>query len=341
MSNPAIANDLLFNTVIQPSVKIFMTLYKTKNFSKTAQMLGISQPTISRNISSLEEALGVSLIDREIRPIRFTREGRMLYQLLDQELYNFNNSIFNIAKNANLRLPLRLGCVGSLGAHTNPTILKELFSEVSRIIVFHGSSLTLKQKFDDDELDIFISSRPFFECKNLYRQFLYSEPPVLVVPKSMKLPEQISWQSMRFCGLPRICNMRGTSNADFENQYFNQLDLDFVEKVIVEQPLPFFRCIAEGIGWGICDLSMLGLFPQLWDQVKVLPMPEPIICRDIYVISKKEKLIRDLADQVTRVAAVALTKLVRHDLIRLAPWAKDQFFVASPDSQEREKVFAS
>lgn len=332
-------NDLLFNSIVQPAAKIFMTLYRTKNFSKTAKLLKISQPSISRNISSLENTLGVSLVDRDNRPIRFTREGKMLYQLLDQELYNFHNSLLEISQKANRRIPLRFGCVGSLGGHTTPAVLKRLSSEVSTITLYYGTSFTLKEKLDRGELDVFISSRPFFDSNNLYRRFLYTEPPVVIVPKSLRLPNKVTWQTMRFCGLPRIRNMRGTSNTDFENQYFNQLDLDFVEKIIIEQPLPFLTCIAEGIGWGMCDLSLLGLFPHLWDKIKVLPMPEPVICRDVYVLSRKEPLVRHLADQITNIASEAIRNVVRKNLIHLAPWTKDQLLIASAESKHGEKIF--
>lgn len=165
MTTKQTQDNILFDVVLQPAIKIFYLLYKTKNFSKTAQILNISQPTISRNISSLENALGTSLVDREIRPIRFTREGRAFYQLLEQELYNFKDSLLSLAKNSNQRIALRFGCVGSLAAHTNAPILKALFTEVSQIVVYHGASETLKKKFDNDEIDIFISSRPYFEEK--------------------------------------------------------------------------------------------------------------------------------------------------------------------------------
>lgn len=45
-------------------LKIFVTVAETGSFTKTALRLGISQPAVSQNISSIEKSLGTVLFDR-------------------------------------------------------------------------------------------------------------------------------------------------------------------------------------------------------------------------------------------------------------------------------------
>lgn len=61
-------------------VEVFCCVYEERNFSKAAQRLSLSQPTISGHIKNLEEYLGTRLFDRLPRQIVPTRAGQLLYQ---------------------------------------------------------------------------------------------------------------------------------------------------------------------------------------------------------------------------------------------------------------------
>ncbi len=63
------------------------TIYRLKNYTKAAEELFISQPSLSNAIHSLEKELGVILIDRSRQPLRFTAEGERfmwhVYRILE------------------------------------------------------------------------------------------------------------------------------------------------------------------------------------------------------------------------------------------------------------------
>lgn len=54
----------------------FISLAHIESYTKTAEKLEISQPTLSNNISSLEEELGVKLFEKKGRSIMLTAEGK-------------------------------------------------------------------------------------------------------------------------------------------------------------------------------------------------------------------------------------------------------------------------
>ena len=68
-------------------LKIFVTVYKNKSFTRASEVLNISQPTISEHIKNLELSLGCRLFDRLGRSIMATAEAEILYpralQVLD------------------------------------------------------------------------------------------------------------------------------------------------------------------------------------------------------------------------------------------------------------------
>lgn len=60
-------------------VEIFYYVAKCRSFSKAAETLLLTQPTVSGHIKSLEESLALTLFDRLGREIRLTRAGEVLY----------------------------------------------------------------------------------------------------------------------------------------------------------------------------------------------------------------------------------------------------------------------
>lgn len=59
-------------------LEYFMTLYKELHFTKAADKLGITQPTLSHQIKALEDEIGMPLFDRMGKKIAITDVGSIL-----------------------------------------------------------------------------------------------------------------------------------------------------------------------------------------------------------------------------------------------------------------------
>ena len=57
-----------------------LALAEERNLTKAAQKLYISQPTLTKYITRLEQDLGVQLFDRTVQPIRITRAGQVFIE---------------------------------------------------------------------------------------------------------------------------------------------------------------------------------------------------------------------------------------------------------------------
>jgi len=60
----------------------FVALAESGNFSRAAEARAIAQPAFSRHIRSLEEWVGVDLIDRGAHPVELTGGGRRFLPLV-------------------------------------------------------------------------------------------------------------------------------------------------------------------------------------------------------------------------------------------------------------------
>ncbi len=77
-------------------LQLFISVSRTLNFTKTAGEFFMSQPTVSNYIKSLENSLGVKLLNRDSRSVSLTPEG--------QEFLSYANQLLKLQMDAVNRL---------------------------------------------------------------------------------------------------------------------------------------------------------------------------------------------------------------------------------------------
>lgn len=82
-------------------LKLFLSLSKTLNFTKTANEFYVTQPTVSNYIKSLENSMGVTLLKRDSHSVTLTPEGKEFLGYATQMLslqMEAENRLRNIAE---------------------------------------------------------------------------------------------------------------------------------------------------------------------------------------------------------------------------------------------------
>jgi DNA-binding transcriptional LysR family regulator len=105
-------------------VEIFYYVAKFGSFSKAAEALLLTQPTISGHIKALEDSLSLVLFDRLGRGISLTRAGEMLYGYAERLLSTKTAALQSLQElQGGLRGELLIGGSSIPGQYILPTVL--------------------------------------------------------------------------------------------------------------------------------------------------------------------------------------------------------------------------
>lgn len=107
------------------SAKIFCDLVELKNFSRTAELHGISQSAVSQQIAQLEMVHNVQLINRKKRPLELTVSGQAFYSACKDLLERYDQLNHQLAMLTKTSCRVNLASIFSIGMHTLQPYIKE------------------------------------------------------------------------------------------------------------------------------------------------------------------------------------------------------------------------
>ncbi|WP_457575671.1 selenium metabolism-associated LysR family transcriptional regulator [Desulfomarina sp.] len=191
-------------------LKIFATVYKHRSFTRAAEELFTSQPTISEHIRNLEERLGCRLFDRLGRSILPTAEAEMLYPralTILEDLTRLEEEIMSVGKTVSGRL--LLGASTIPGAYILPRLaaaFKNRYPEISFEIRISDSAAVVQSILDNDLLIGIVGAK--LKAKSLQYHVLTEDELVLIAAEKNPVPETISPEEL--CSHPFIMRERGS-----------------------------------------------------------------------------------------------------------------------------------
>lgn len=185
-------------------LRIFKAVATEKNFTKAAELLYLSQPSLSKQIKKLEKNLDILLLDRENNTLSLTESGKVFLQYSERILALCEESCRALIdlKNGE-RGQLRVGASQTIGTYLMPQLLalfaqnypqidlkvqvnstrfiaKNILNREIDIAVVGGEiPIQLKKNlliedFVEDEFSLIISKlHPFATKKNITKNDLY------------------------------------------------------------------------------------------------------------------------------------------------------------------------
>lgn len=104
----------------------FCKLAELQHYTKAAQELYITQPSLSGAISSLESELGVELFQRKGRNVELTKYGREFYEYVSRALRELDKGIESIKEHSGkMGGILDIGCISTIQSTYLPQVIHD------------------------------------------------------------------------------------------------------------------------------------------------------------------------------------------------------------------------
>lgn len=162
--------------MIDYRLKTFLTLCKVRNYTKTAEILHITQPAVSQHIKFLEESYGVKLFDYVGKSLKLTTSGKILYDFTLAMDTSSKRVEYMISKPELEQFPIVFGSTLTIGEYTMSKLLAKLISDFPtlNITMEVGNTKVLLEKLRDGKID-FAMLEGHFDKTDYYSLFFSSE----------------------------------------------------------------------------------------------------------------------------------------------------------------------
>lgn len=156
-------------------VDTFIELCRTRNYTKTAENLHMTQPAVSQHIKYLEEFYECKLFNYNKKVLTITEQGEALYKYL-LTMSSDANKIREEIKNIDIsKKNLHFGATFTIGEFIIPKIISEIsskYSEINISFIIRDTS-ELLEELKKGNID-FAFIEGFFE-KTEYENYLFSK----------------------------------------------------------------------------------------------------------------------------------------------------------------------
>lgn len=266
-------------------LEYFLAVCKELHFTRAAEKLGISQPTLSQQISILESRIGTKLFKRIGKKITITKAGNVLLEHAQQIFHELRQAESKINElNGLKRGNLTIGCSGT-HLLTNAVISFHQKYPGIHLSLLEMPTEETKKKLLIDELDIGVVFQPVnderFNTIPLFEEEFFlvvSEDSEMVIKNIIKLDEL---KDLPFILLTKQYVIRQFLDQDCEKKGFK------LEPIIELSTLDaLLHMVSLNIGATILPSSFLERSSKM--NIKKIPIAEPNLKKDVALIYRKD-----------------------------------------------------
>ena len=252
-------------------LRYFLTVVREQSITKAADVLHITQPTLSRQLAQMENEIGVRLFERGNRKITLTNEGLLLRRRAEEILLLVDKTEKElIEQDEQVEGKITIGC-GEIGAVQLLPDLFESFHEKYPLVTFDIYSATadhVKEQMDRGLVDVGLLLEPIDIERYDFIRLDYKERWVVVMRPDCSLAEKEYVTAKDLSKLPLIMPRRLKVQSELSGwfgEYYNGLNVLFTSNLNTNAAV----MVSRGLGYSI---AIEGIMP-FWDQSKITYRP--------------------------------------------------------------------
>lgn len=252
-------------------LRYFLTVVREESITKASEVLHITQPTLSRQLSQMEEEIGVKLFHRGTRKISLTNEGILLRRRAEEILQLVDKTEKELVEQEEqVEGKISIGC----GEIASVQLLSDLFrsfrEKYPRVTfdIFTATADVVKEQMDKGLLDIGLLLEPVDIEKYDYIRLDIKENWVVLMCPDDPLAEKESVTASDLASLPLILPRRMSVKNELANwfgYYYDNLNVVFTSNLNTNGAI----MVSNGLAYSIVIEGAI----SLWDQEKIAYRP--------------------------------------------------------------------
>ncbi len=260
-------------------LRYFTELAATQHYTRAAERLCITQPSLSHAIAQLEADLGVPLFEKHGRGTVLTTYGEQFLRCVRQTLDTLDAGVEELRRVSQGEGLIRLGLIRPLGVDFVPR-LAEAFLKANpekelRFTFRTGTTGELLDGLRARKYDLIFASRPA-QGDHLVSAVVSQQDLVLIVPKKHPLAAQHVIDLSETLPYPQVYFSKGSGMRDIVDGLFQKLGA--VPQIACETQEDQVVAGLVAHGFGIAVVPYMDLLLKL--DVKILQIARPAWERD-------------------------------------------------------------
>ncbi len=252
-------------------LRYFLTVVREEGINRAAEVLHITQPTLSRQLAQLENEVGVKLFSRGSRKITLTNEGMLLRRRAEEILALVDRTEEELTEQEELiegKIMLGSGELAAVGLLSD---LLESFSNRYPLVIydiFTANADMVKEQMEKGLVDIGVLLEPIDTEKFEFIRLENKERWVVLMKPDDPLTEKASISARDLENLPIILPRRLSVQSELANWFGNtyqKLHVLFTSNLSTNSAI----MVRKGLGYA---LVIEGSVP-LWDKTEITYRP--------------------------------------------------------------------
>ncbi|WP_165491643.1 LysR family transcriptional regulator [Stutzerimonas kirkiae] len=306
------------------AIDVFSVVAETGSMTAAALKFSMTQPAVSQILKHLETDVGAPLLDRELRPMRLTPAGEVLFARAQRLLRDAEQLYRELHQVSEAKLQrLRIGLVDSFTSTAGPQLIKALQQDVEQLLVWSGIAPDLRNELVRRDLDLIISPDPIHDVDNIHSRRILKESFVIIVPDSFSQREGSPSLAHLASTLPLVRYSHRSLIGMQIRKHLGRLRIDPPRHLEFDTSDSVVAMVGEGIGWAIVTPLCLLQAPAALSRVKVLPITCAPLSRSLYIAYRNGEfngMPERIADICERIFDGMLSKLQQ-----VEPWLPQHF----------------
>jgi LysR family transcriptional regulator, low CO2-responsive transcriptional regulator len=242
-------------------LQIFCEVARHKSFTRAAEALYLTQPTVSQQVQALERQLGAQLFERLAKEVYLTEAGRTLYAKAIHLLSLANEAEQAVREAAGISAgKLDLGVGVTLATYVLPELLRRFKMTYNvtnngtvKFDITLGNTETLAQKLLKNEIDLALVGSPMDSHALLETHSFLEDKLVLIVSPSdpWALEGRSNVNLSELGGRVLLVRERGSALQAFVEQMLDQTHTHLDNFLVMANLEAIKRSVEIGLGAAI------------------------------------------------------------------------------------------